>query len=246
MTGVFHHSYFIPWIGYFTKLEYVDIFVILDDVGFRRNHIKRVEILNSQGNKYWLTIPLGNNWGKPCNEIELPKETKYLKKITQTIEYSYGKANHYKNEIKAVKEIILNALTQNIYLIDANTQILNDFRKYLGLKEIIIVKSSDYGNFSDRTDRLVSISKKLNISEIIIGNGNMRNVHNIDEILAAKITLYEQSVYDKTPSYEQIHSKRYKTSFTNGLSIIDLLLNEGKQKTKKIIQNNIFLPTKYL
>jgi len=245
MIGTFHHSYLLPWIGYFTKLEYSDIFVILDDVGFRRNHIKRVQILNSQGEKYWITIPVGNNWGMPCNIIKIPTEKKFVKRIIQTIEFSYGKAEHFHQEIEFIIKTLTNAFDNNEFLVDANTHILNEIREYLGLKKIKIVKSSQFGNFSDRTDRIVSIAKLLNINKIIIGGGNMRNVHNIDEIIQSNITLYEQSIFEKIEPYEQIHHKR-DTKFTNGLSIIDVLLNQGRLKTKELIQNIIFTPNKYI
>lgn len=244
MTAVFHHPYFLPWIGYFIKLEYADQFVILDDVGFRRNHIKRVKILNTQGNEMWLCLPVGNNWSKPCNTIEMPSDDKYVTKHLNTIQMSYGHAEHFKNEFDDFKQIYTTAVLNNKYLVDANIEIFKGLRKLIGLKSITIHKSSNFIPFDDRTERIISISKALDIDTIIIGGGKMKDVHDINKIRNRAIQIMVQEVFSKLPSYEQIQIQRSNKSFVRGLSIIDILFNVGRNQTRDLITDKIYLPRK--
>lgn len=51
--------YFIPYAGYFRLFHAVDLFVIYDCVQFtRRGYIHRNQLLNSNGEATWLTLPL--------------------------------------------------------------------------------------------------------------------------------------------------------------------------------------------
>ena len=36
--GVLHLPYFLPWLGYFSKLAHCDVFVVLDAVHFTKRH----------------------------------------------------------------------------------------------------------------------------------------------------------------------------------------------------------------
>lgn len=106
VRATFYHAYFLPWLGYFAKLEISDVLVILDRAKFRRNHIKRVKVIGTQGNPEWLTIPVGNNWSVPCNEIKLPAEESYLDKILRTLALSYHRAQEFEREYQKLKLIL--------------------------------------------------------------------------------------------------------------------------------------------
>lgn len=242
MKAVFHQSYFLPWLGYFSKLEFVDKLVILDDVGFRRNHIKRVQILSSQGEKQWFCLPVGNNWAIPCNSINLPLEKKYIQKMLNTIFYSYGKAKFFDNEYSFFEVIFTNALNNNIKLIDANLEMLIAIRNHLHCKQIQILNSSNFYDGKDRNERIIEISKANSITEIIMGDGRMAAVHNLELFQSNGINILRQNYNENQVTYEQVHSKRSGIPFIKGLSIIDALLNIGADEVKKIISNPIYTP----
>jgi len=244
MTGVFHHIYFMPWIGFFTKLEYTDYFVVLDNVGFRRNHIKRVKILNAQGSEYWLCIPVGNNWGVNCNTILMPDEIKYKRKFLQTLITSYGKSEYFNEIFPAIEQILKEAFEEK-YLVDCNIKIVDSIRNLLDLKPIKIVKSSALTSSTERTKRIIEISNQMNIDKIIMGGGKMEQVHDLEKIENEKITLYQQDNFDEIPEYVQVQRIRNDLEFKNGLSIVDVLFNIGKQNTREIIQSNAFTPKIY-
>src|SRR5579859_1286442 len=111
MKATFYHPYFLPWLGYFSKIEISDVMVILDRVKFRRNHIKRVQIIGTNGNPEWLTLPVGNNWSVPCDEINLPSEPSYLDKIIRTLTLSYGRASDFTDQFALFEQILRGCYT---------------------------------------------------------------------------------------------------------------------------------------
>ncbi|RYE59542.1 MAG: hypothetical protein EOP48_00565 [Sphingobacteriales bacterium] len=59
MTAVMHQPYFLPWMGYFSKLLYADKFIVLDDASFsKRKFIDRVQIINPSGELMWLGLEI--------------------------------------------------------------------------------------------------------------------------------------------------------------------------------------------
>ncbi len=174
----------------------------------------------------------------------MPKDKKYINKILQTIQRSYGKAKFFNENIEFIKHT-LNYAFKNKLLIDCNIEILLAFKKYLKLNDVKLIKASSFGNFNNRTKRIIEISKNIGINKLIMGNGNMQNIHNLELISKNGITIYKQNVLPYIPKYQQIQNKKNNSNFTNGLSIIDVLFNCGKNETTAIIKNPIFKPKEY-
>ncbi len=246
MRAIFHHMYFLPWLGYFSKLEYADAFIILDDVGFRRNHLKRVRIFDVHGNAFWLSIPVGNNWAKMCMEIGLPKDDKYFIKMMNTFKRSYGRAEYFESEFPILHEILFDSLYNGKNLIDANFTIFRSIRSHLKLEEKLFYYSSQFNHFEDRTQRIINICKSLNIHEILIGDGQMSQVHDLGLIKANGIQIVIQKYMENHPKYYQIHSNRNGKPFVKGLSIVDALFNIGPTEVIKLFVNRDIQPSEYI
>jgi len=246
MRAVFHHMYFLPWLGYFSKLEYSDALIILDDVGFRKNHLKRVRIFDVHGNAFWLSIPVGNNRDKKCNDIDLPKNDKYFIKMINTLKRSYGRATYFGIEFPIIENILSNSLLNSSKLIQANLKIFKSIREHLLLEDKQFYFSSQFSHFNDRTHRIISICKSLNINEILIGDGQMSNVHDFRLIRENGINIVIQKYMENHPTYFQIHSERKSQPFVEGLSIVDALFNVGSNEVIKLIYNKEYQPSEYI
>jgi len=52
-----HQPQYLPWLGYFDKIDKADIFVLLDTVQYKKNEWQnRNKIKTAQGWQ-WLTVP---------------------------------------------------------------------------------------------------------------------------------------------------------------------------------------------
>ena len=69
MIVAIHQPQYLPWLGYFDKIDKADIFVLLDDVQYKKNEWQnRNKILTATGWQ-WLTVPVKYNFGQKINEV---------------------------------------------------------------------------------------------------------------------------------------------------------------------------------
>jgi len=62
-----HQPEHFPYLGFFQKMQKSDLFIILDDVKFKKNNFQnRNKLLTSDEREEWFTIPVEKNakWDK--------------------------------------------------------------------------------------------------------------------------------------------------------------------------------------
>lgn len=242
MRIVIHHPYFLPWLGYFSKLEFADAFVVLNNVGFRRDHIKRVHLFNSHNDVSWFCVPVGNNWGVPCDQIRLPSDPKYIEKMIRFLYYAYKHAGEFEREFPVFESLFRSVFRTNDYLIHADLDLVRGIRSHLGLKEQPIYLSSEVSTEKRRTERLLEICYNLGASELLIGSGHMEEVHDLDLLRLNGVTVLRHDFARYHPTYLQLHSRRAGRAFVPGLSVVDALLNVGAQYVAEMVTDSLFNP----
>lgn len=242
MRIIIHHAYFLPWLGYFSKLEFADALVVLDDVGFRRDHIKRVRVFDNRGAVSWVGVPVGNNWSRPCNQIHLPTDTGYALKLVRFLRHSYGRAKHFAEIYPQLSEALHAALCRSGTIVDANIDILRWVRRLLSRPDKPVLLASELATPADRTLRIHSICEKLGASEILIGDGQMKDVHNLDYLREHGIRVFQQNFFNSHPRYPQLHATRHHLDFVRGLSIVDPLFNVGEEAVATMITDSVVMP----
>lgn len=246
MKVTIHQSYFIPWLGYFSKLAFSDAFVVLNNVLFRKRHyFDRTRIVNMHGEIRWLSLPVGQNFKKRCNEVYVsPPDSNYIDKLIKTIELSYAKATNYDQEWPKIKEILSHSLSTYSSLVNINIAIIKGIIEYLNLKPPKIYFSSELAGIEnelfDATNRIIDICKKIDSDCLIIGGGMSDKVHDFKKISANGIRVYKQDYLSIHPSYQQCRRKR--AGFQKGLTLIDSILNVGKEKTRTFLTDKKYNP----
>src|SRR4030067_2610795 len=99
MVVAAHQPLFIPWIGYFDKINKVDLFVIVDNVQFtsagwiRRNTIKRP----SGEQKIMVPIKGKKHIGQIIKDVLIDDKCnpKWREKHIKTFTANYGKAQYF-------------------------------------------------------------------------------------------------------------------------------------------------------
>lgn len=219
-----HQPNFIPWVGYFSKINQSNIFVILDNVQFEKNGFtNRNKIKNSQ-NTIWLTIPvnLSNYLSTKIKDIRIANIRNWKEKNLSTVKMNYAKAPFF-NEIFELYENILNKDFQ--YLIDLNVELILTIINYLNI-EINVKYASNISNNLNSTELLLDICKKSNATEYLIGaGGNKYMDKSIFEINNIKLSQYNLKGF----KYPQLWG-----DFVPNLSILDLLFNCGKESINYI------------
>lgn len=216
---------YLPFLGFFKKIESVNTFVIFDDVQYSRGDWDNRNKIGSNDGPLWLTVPILNKSSKLLSDIEIDFSKNWISKHFSTIEYNYKNTpffNIYWNNIKT----IINKPRKK--LIDLNLDLINYFISILEIKTEIILSSSLNIKECGST-KLLEICKKLKCDTYLSGE---LGKNYLDETIFKNENI--KVVFEKFehPSYNQKF-----TNFIPNLSIIDLIFNEG-ENAKIILKNS--------
>lgn len=220
---------YMPWLGYFHRINISDTFVFFDSTQFEKNSmVNRNKIKTPQG-WAWLSVPvkLKDHFEKEIREIEIVDQ-KWREKHWKAIEMNYKKSKYWDDYSPRLKKIYEKEY-RNIS--DPCYDQLTLFLDFLGIKTKI-VKSSELGHFDSRKLQLVlDILKELK-STIYVSGALGKDYIDNKEFKKAGINLYYQRY--EHPKYNQLWGE-----FQPYMNIIDLLFNEGSNSINIIMQKNI-------
>ena len=131
---------FIPWPGYFGLMQYVDTFILLDNVQFAKRSWQQRNKIKTQHGEKWLTVPVISK-GKQSqliNQVEIDRSSNFNVKAKKIIEHSYVKSENY---AKYAPDIIEQIMNPNIMLSEYTTQIIHHFKDLMGINTTILQAS---------------------------------------------------------------------------------------------------------
>ena len=216
--AVITQSNYIPWKGYFDSIRNVDVFVVYDDMQYTKRDWRNRNLIKTEQGLKWLTIPVEVK-GKYFQKIN---DTKIAEKDWNinhwnSIKQNYKTAKYFKETTEWL-EPLYKKCTQE-YLTDVNMHFINGINDFLNIKTEIRY-SSDFELAEEKTQRLVNICKDLNITEYYSGPAAKAYME-VDRFSTENISVNYWD-YSNYPKYSQIHGE-----FEHGVSIIDLIMNEG-------------------
>jgi len=230
MIVTIHQPAYLPWLGYFHKINLADKFIFFDTTQFEKNSfINRNKIKTANG-PIWLTVPvkLKDHTRKEIRQINLADQN-WRKKHWQAIEMNYKKSKYwskYSEELKKIYE------KEYANIADLCYDQLIIFLNWLNIKTEI-VRSSELKNLqSKKLDLVLDLLKDVGAS-VYISGALGRDYIDGQKFRNADIKLYYQNY--EHPTYGQQRG----VEFVKYMSIIDLLFNQGEKSLDIIMQNNI-------
>ena len=157
MKIAIHQPEHFPYMGFFQKMQSVDMFVILDDVQYTKGGWQnRNKFLNKNDVDEFFTVQVEKGANKKLIKdvglVDGPWRKKIIKKIQQNfgfdLSYIYNKDS----------------------LLEMNMLSIEWGRDKLGINTEMIM-SSDLGIKSTKTERILDICKELNADEYVCGQG---------------------------------------------------------------------------
>jgi len=224
-----HQANYFPYPGFFQKVSISDVYVVLDKAQFQFDITNRNKIITPDGSWTRISVPIkkGQKFFEIRN-VEINNDLPWAEENWNLIHKSYNESPFFD-----LYKVFLDSLYKKNWnlILDLNLQILKKIFDWLDIKTEIVLES-ELNITSTSSERLLDICKKLGADTYISGIGGKRY---LDEKLFEKnkITLKYQS-YDPI-TYVQHISK----SFIPNLSIIDLLFNEGTDRSQEILKNSI-------
>ena len=216
--------YFFPYIGYFSLIKVVDLFIFYDDVNYiKGGWVNRNRILINSEAKY-LTLNVKNGSpNKLINEIEFDDNRQ---KLLKTIELNYKKAPYFK-QVWPLLETNLKLKTTSLADIAINS--VRSVTNYLGMKTKFEISSVSYPETKglERSERLKQICRKTHADTYINAIGGI-DLYDKNDFLKNHINL--QFLKPQLLQYKQ-----YKETFIPGLSIIDVLMFNSIEDINKML-----------
>ena len=222
-----HQPNFMPWLGYFKKINESDIFVFLDEVQGSKNSFLNRNVFSSNKckNSFWLSIPVSKksykNKIKNINAIDkvwINKHIKYFKnehKNTKEVEFLNNILKVYRD---ASNKEVINLCKFNKILIDTVCEALDIKTKTVLSSQIIGVDWK-----LKKQDLLIDIILRLKGNTYISGKG-ADNYQDIEKYVEKGIEI----LYNNPSKEGMIVSDKI-------VSAVDLILRLGKCKVKKMI-----------
>ncbi|KHS93514.1 hypothetical protein RC86_03260 [Pectobacterium brasiliense] len=221
--------YVFPYVGYFSLIESVDVFVFYDDVNYIKNGWinKNRILLNGEPHKF--TIPVSNaSQNFLICDIDIHDFDEFKRKFKSKISHAYKKSPYYDIGSKYIDAVFENVEGKNIANLAISSVVtLYDF---LNKKEKKFLRSSELKeNFfvSKREERLINIVKNLGASRYINAIGGAE-IYSKEYFLQHGVELC--FLNPKFLNYKQTHN-----NFISGLSIIDVLMFNSLDSVNKII-----------
>jgi len=221
--------YFFPYLGYFQLIKSVDRFILFDDVQYiRHGWINRNRILKPGDGWQYILAPLQKHKQKDLiKDIQIKTGNEWRERILRQLEHYRKKAPFYHESIKLIKEC-LGSTETNITRFNAFCLNLVCQRMEIPFEvEISSEMNFNYSNVKDAGEWALRICEQLNAKEYINPPGG-KELFDRPKFDAAniKLTFLKPSL----SSYNQ----RTRV-FEPGLSIIDTLLYNGPDVTRRMI-----------
>ena len=215
MLIAIHQPQYLPWLGYLDKIDKADVFVILDNVQFKKNEWQnRNRIKTAQGCQ-WITVPVLYRFPEKINEVRINNKANWSRKHLQAFITNYSKSPCYDDYISFFEDIF----SRNWEcLVDINVEIIKFLINALELKTRLVM-ASDLELREGSTERLIDICKALDSNKYLAGKDGNKYM-NLELFDREGIEVIFQDF--KHPVYNQLFG-----NFEPYMSAIDLLFNCG-------------------
>ena len=91
-----HQPEYLPWMGFLNKLSNSDVFVILDNVQYRRNYFQNRNRIRTATGWSWLTVPVKKApLETPIMDIEIDNSRPWGENHMKGLSQNYSKAPHF-------------------------------------------------------------------------------------------------------------------------------------------------------
>ncbi len=219
--------YFFPYLGYFQIINYMDKYVIYDDVNYiKRGWVNRNFIL-SNSTAQRINLPIKNaSQNKLFSETEIVDDISWKPKFLKTIQMCYSKAPYFK-DVYPVIERIINFEDTNLVSFLHNSFV--ELCGYMNIHtELILSSSIDKDRSLTAENKVIDICKRLNADEYYNTIGGIDLYHH-DRFSENGLRLHFMKMN------EDLTYKQFKDTFIPNLSIIDVLMFNSKEEIENLL-----------
>jgi hypothetical protein len=242
--------YFFPYLGYYQAIYAVDKYILYDNLTYiKQGWMNRNKFLIVKGEPaYFIVEVKKRSRSKKIYDIELVDDNSWRSKILNSILLNYKKRPFF-DEIYPVVEDVVNSEVR--FLTELNSRSIIKVSNYLDIKTEI---STDSGKYVELENRLRNVELEISalFPSIMLANPKKKVIRLIEicRMEGAEIFINAfggRTLYDKHDFQQHgiklffIQTDKYSyqqstDKFFPDLSIIDVLMNCGKEGTKELLK----------
>lgn len=242
--------YFFPYIGYFQAISAVDKYILYSNLNFiKEAWMNRNRLLMRDGNTVMTTVPLKNKSSYSLIlDIEIDNSQPWKSKFLKTVLNCYGRKPFFDEIYPLLEE----TLARDYHLLkDLNAATIIAISQYLGITTQIESDNSQYVSMEQQLQNIESdysplpylektkpIRKVARVIEMCRQEGAD---HFLNAIGGQQLYSKEEfAQYNICLNFVQTNPIQYRQDtklgeFVPNLSIIDVLMNNGREGTKSLL-----------
>ena len=220
--------YLFPYIGYWQLMNLVDTYVILDDVNYiNRGWINRNRILIN-GTPSYFTLPLkGASQNRYINELMIHDRQRSVEAILKTIRFNYSRSRYFDEVYELLLDIFDYDQDELIGLLKRSIEKLSAYLD-MDTEFMLSSKARDKEGLAAQ-DMIIHSCKELG-ADIYINPIGGTELYDREAFNRADMELYFiRSFFREYPQASK--------EFIPGLSIIDVLMNNGWDETIDMLKD---------
>lgn len=221
MIVTIHQPEHLPWLGFFDKARQADLFVLLDNVPFRKNYFQNRNRLLSAGGPIWVTVPvyIKGKSGQLIEEVRISndKVPRWKEKYWNSIVQCYRKATFFQEHAPFFENVLARPWDR---LVELNHAILTYLLRALQI-DVKLVRASTLGVEGTKSDLLLDICSKVGGTVYLSGISG-RDYLDLALFAEAGVEVRFQAFHH--PIYRQLHQP-----FAPLMSVADLLFGYGPE-----------------
>lgn len=249
MTIAIMQPYFMPYIGYFQAINAVDKYILYGNVNYeKKSWVNRNRLMQRNGVIEQMVVPLKKNSSNALiKEIVIDYSADWQRRLLRSIQTNYGKAPYFEETFSLLTSIFGKPYET---LMELNSESIKAVSHHMGITSEIVSDNSQYDDMEEklrrsddvyvefpymlktrpnrRTARVIEMCKREESNHYINAIGGMA-LYCKEELAQYGIQL--EFIKTKPIVYDQFNNK-----FEPYLSIIDVLMHNGKNKTKQMLE----------
>ena len=222
MIAAIHQPQFLPWLGYFDKMDQADVFCLLDTVQYKKNEWQNRNRVKVHTGWQWLTVPVKYRFPEKIYMVGVNNAVHWQRKHLETLRMAYTKAAFFHRYFPEIEELYAEPAET---LLELNVRFISYFREALGIGTRLVL-ASEIEAREDPTLRLIDICRHTG-AQVYLAGADGANYMDLEAFSREGMDVRFQHYLH--PEYNQLHGP-----FVSHLSVVDLLLNNGEDSLEII------------
>jgi hypothetical protein len=210
-----HQPQYLPWLGYFDKMDRADVFVLLDTVQYKKNEWQNRNRIRTADGWQWLTVPVRHRFPARIADVAVDGSA-WRRKHREALRTHYARAPHRAALLPRLEAFLDEPGDR---LADLNARSVRMLAGLLGVHTRTVAASEVPGLPEGADARLIGLCRHFGCATYLAGAGG-RAYMDLEAWRRAGIEVVFQRF--RHPVYRQVYA-----GFEPGLSAVDFLLNVG-------------------